>query len=47
MTVKDNAYITYPKGKDTKYGIVLFPDFMGYELVNAKLLVSNLICIKR
>ena len=33
----DNAYITYPKDKSTQHAVILFPDFMGYELINAKL----------
>lgn len=33
----DDAYFATPEDKNTKYGVVLFPDFMGYELINAKL----------
>ena len=37
LTLQDNAYIATPKDGSKEFGIVFFPDFMGYELINAKL----------
>lgn len=37
MSCTDDAYVAEPKDKDTEHGIILFPDFMGYELINVKL----------
>ncbi|KAK3706289.1 hypothetical protein LTR37_012804 [Vermiconidia calcicola] len=36
-----DAYIAYPPDKSTQNGIILFPDFMGYELTNMKLLADQ------
>lgn len=36
LTTAVDAYVARP-GSSTECGIILFPDFMGYELVNAKL----------
>lgn len=36
----DDAYIARPDDKSTRFGVVLFPDFMGYDLINAKLSVT-------
>lgn len=36
-TSTDDAYLTYPEDKSTEHAVILFPDFMGYELINAKL----------
>lgn len=36
-----DAYIAYPPDKSKQNGIILFPDFMGYELTNMKLLADQ------
>jgi hypothetical protein len=38
-TKADDAYVAHTEDGSTKYGVILFPDFMGYELVNIKLYV--------
>ena len=39
---RDNAYIAVPHDGNKEFGIVFFPDFMGHELINAKLYVDAL-----
>ncbi|KAK5172194.1 uncharacterized protein LTR77_003832 [Saxophila tyrrhenica] len=37
-----DAYITYPKDGSSKNAVIIFPDFMGYELINARLIADQL-----
>lgn len=39
---KDDAYFAHPTENATGFGIILVPDFMGYELVNTKLYEQNM-----
>lgn len=37
----DDAYIATPKSNPTNSALIIFPDFMGYDLINIKLIADQ------